>query len=290
MIMTVQSGENIISVINSSYYNLTAAEKRVADYINAHTVAAQGLSISELAAAAGVAEATISRFSKRLGYDGFSDMKLAIARSESAGEDSYSSVLGDITEKDGFEDVCKKVCATDVRAITDTFSLLSEKDIKAAADLMEQASVIISMGQGGSMVLAEEAAHLFATAGCNIYAVSDSHTQAIRAATMKKDGLILFFSYSGATIEAMQTLKAAKERGVKILLITKFPNSPAAALADTVLLCGSNESPLQLGSAAAKIAQIFLMDVLFSELCMRNLPACRHVREKIADTLADKNV
>ena len=288
--MAAQSDDNIISIINSNYYDLTSAEKRISDYISSHAAAAQSLSISELACETGVAEATISRFSKRLGYDGFSGMKLAIARSVSAGGDSYSSVLGDVTEKDSFEDVCKKVCATDIRAITDTFSLINERDIKTAADMIEKASVIISMGQGGSMVLAEEAAHLFATAGCNIYAVSDSHTQAIRAATIKKGGVVMFFSYSGATIEAMQTLKTAKSSGAGIILITRYPNSPAAELADVVLLCGSNESPLQLGSAAAKIAQIFLMDILFSELCMRNLSACRQVREKIADTLADKHV
>ena len=288
--MTAQHDDNIISIINSEYYNFTAAEKRISDYIISHVAGCQSLSISGLAAEAGVAEATVSRFAKRLGYNGFNSMKLAIARTISSGGEDYSSVLGDVTEKDSFADVCKKVCATDIRAITDTFDLIDPESVKAAADLIEKAPTVISMGQGGSMVLAEEAAHLFATAGCNFYSVTDSHTQAIRAATMDPGGVIMFFSYSGATVEAMQTLKVARGRGVKVILVTRYPNSPAAELADVVLLCGSNESPLQLGSAAAKIAQIFLMDVLFSELCMRNLPECRKTRERIADALSEKHI
>ena len=41
---------------------------------------------------------------------------------------------------------------------------------------------VLCMGLGGSMVLAQEAAHLFSTALPNFYAVEDSHHQAIRAA------------------------------------------------------------------------------------------------------------
>ncbi len=44
------------------------------------------------------------------------------------------------------------------------------------------------MGQGGSMILAQEAAHLFATARPNFYAVLDSHMQAIAAVPPDRPG------------------------------------------------------------------------------------------------------
>ena len=56
------------------------------------------------------------------------------------------------------------------------------------------------------------------------------------------------------------------------------------------LLCGADESPLQLGSIGARIAQMYLMDVLFSELCRRNLDQCRQSRARIADALAEKHM
>ena len=59
---------NIFEQINSEYYQLTSAEKRVADYVADHQQRTQYMSISELAEEAGVAEATVTRFCKRLGY------------------------------------------------------------------------------------------------------------------------------------------------------------------------------------------------------------------------------
>ena len=61
---------NVFEKINSEYYQLTSAEKKVADYAVIHQQKTQFMSISELAEEAGVAEATISRFCKRLGYNG----------------------------------------------------------------------------------------------------------------------------------------------------------------------------------------------------------------------------
>jgi len=72
---------NVFEKINSEYYQLTSAEKKVADYAVIHQQKTQFMSISELAEEAGVAEATISRFCKRLGYKGYSAFKLAVANS-----------------------------------------------------------------------------------------------------------------------------------------------------------------------------------------------------------------
>ena len=58
---------NVFEKINTEYYELTSAEKKVADYAVIHQQRTQFMSISELAEEAGVAEATISRFCRRLG-------------------------------------------------------------------------------------------------------------------------------------------------------------------------------------------------------------------------------
>ena len=62
------------------------------------------------------------------------------------------------------------------------------------------------------------------------------------------------------------------------------------ALVDVVLQCGSIEGPLQLGSVAARIAQLYLIDVLFSEMCRRDMERCRHQRELVAEALSEKHV
>ena len=140
------------------------------------------------------------------------------------------------------------------------------------------------------MILAQEAAHLFSTATPKFFAVWDSHIQAINASQMAPGDVALYFSYSGSTRELLECAKMIRERGASTILITRFPKSPGAELADAVLQCGADESPLQLGSVAAKIAQMYLLDVLFSEVCREDLENARRSRQRIADALSEKHL
>ena len=65
----------------------------MADYAVAHQQKTQFMSISELAEEAGVAEATISRFCRRLGYKGYNAFKLAVANS-TAGRSGLNPLSG----------------------------------------------------------------------------------------------------------------------------------------------------------------------------------------------------
>ena len=286
--ITTETGFN--QRVSKEYYNLTAAEKKVADYVIAHRAEAQHFSITELAGASDVAEATISRFARRLEYKGYNEFRLDIARSVTASASEMSPLSGEVTDHDSFSEIIRKIYTADVDAMTQTLELIDEQRIKKAADLIERAEKVFCMGQGGSMILAQEAAHLFTTTKSKYFAVTDNHTQAITASTMTERDAVLYFSYSGATTDMVHTLSIAQNRGAKVILITRFPNAPGAKLADVVLQCGSNESPLQLGSVAARISQMYLLDVLFSEVCLRNLDDCRKARMAIAEALTDKHL
>ena len=272
--------------ISNDYYSLTASEKKVADFVMSHQQETQYLSISELSARCDVAEATVSRFCRRLGYRGYNLFKLAVANASTQHKPWNNPLSGQVEENDSLEDISKKVYGAEVEALHQTVELLNMQAVKEAADLLESAGRVLCMGQGGSMIIAEEAAHLFSTVCNKFTAVPDSHRQAMAAASADPQDVILFFSYSGSTKAMMHTLKHAKKQGVRVILVTRFPNSPGTGFADVVLQCGSNQNPLQSGSIPARIAQLYLLDVLFSELTRRHITECREFRTRIADALA----
>lgn len=88
----------------------------------------------------------------------------------------------------------------------------------------------------------------------------------------------------------MHTLASPGRMGQGWCSSPASPSSPGAELADAVLQCGADESPLQLGSVAAKIAQMYLLDVLFSEVCREDLENARRSRQRIADALSEKHL
>ena len=280
---------NVFAKINNEYYQLTGAEKKVGDYVVLHQQKTQYMSISELAEECGVAEATISRFCKRLGYKGYNAFKLAVANS-TANRSLSNPLSGEVLPQDSIQDMCQKIYAADMDAAAQTMSLIRPETIRRAADLLLTADKVLCMGQGGSMILAMECAHLFSTARSGFFPVWDSHLQAIAASQLTERDAAIVFSYSGSTRDLPDLLKIVRERGAKSILVTRFPKSPGAMYADVVLQCGSREGPLQLGSVSARIAQLFLIDVLFSELCRRDIEGCKSRRELVADVLSDKHI
>ena len=281
---------SVQSRISSAYYKLTATERTAADYLMGHLSQAQFLSISELAEACGVAEATISRFCRRLGYGGYSAFKLAIAKSLAPAPHPLGEARGEVGPEDSVLVMGEKLLHTNTSVMSQTLGLLNPETLGRAADLLCGARQVYCMGQGGSMILAMEAAHLFSTCWPHYHAVQGSHIQAITAALLGEEDVLLFFSYSGSTRDILDLMQVARERRCKIILVTRFPKSPGAALADVVLQCGSDEGPLQMGTVPARISQLFLVDILFNEVCRRNLPEAMQNRERTASALAAKHI
>ena len=74
--------KDVLTSIADSYSLLTKSEKKVSDYILQKKGDPQYMSITALAEECGVTEATIFRYCKRLGFGGYSDFKLALAKSQ----------------------------------------------------------------------------------------------------------------------------------------------------------------------------------------------------------------
>ena len=276
---------DILERIHASYYQLTATERKVADYVLSQHAQVQFMSITQLADECGTAEATISRFCRSLKLKGFNAFKIELAR-----HSVPNAVKPQTHSIDTPAGRCQEVGRQATDAVNQTIELVQPKQVQQAVELIEQAPRVLCMGSGGSMILAEECAHMFSTVTGKFCSISDSHLQISAAATLEKGSIILLFSYSGATTNGLQVLELAKNRGIKTILVTRFPKSPAAKLADVVLRCGSNEGPFQLGSVAAKIAQLVVVDILFQEYYSRNQEVCEENIQSIASALSDMHV
>ena len=279
---------NILERIHACYYQLTAAERRVADYVLSQYSQVQFMSITQLAEECGSADATVSRFCRSLGLKGFNAFKIELAKysagiQASAPQDTPVSTN---TSEGRYQETAR----LSQTAITQTLSLLRQEDIDRTVELFEKASRVVCMGAGGSMLMANECAHLFSTVCNKFSSIWDSHLQMSFAATMHQTDVLVLFSYSGATRCGMEVLELAKARGIQTVLITRYPKSPAATLADVVLCCGSSESPFQFGSVPAKVAQLVLLDVLYQEFCHRNKADCGENLQRIAAALSEKHI
>ncbi len=281
--------KNILELITEQYHTLTRSSRKLADYILANVHDTQYMSISTLAEKSGVSEASITRFCKSLGLSGYNNLKLALAKA------TYITDIGDpsddpsnITSQDTLGIIFHKLYDANVISLNETMELLDETEISKAVDLLSDADRVFCFGQGGSMVMAMEAWARFSTATSRFIHIEDSHMQVMSISLATEKDVILFFSYSGSTKDMEDIMRIAKERRVSVILVTHFRNSRATEYADVVLLCGYNESPLQSGSVAAKIGQLFIIECLFYVFCKRNPEVYSKARSATVEAIMPK--
>ena len=291
MSMTTQ---DIFETISSQYFQLTNSEKKVADYVLSHRIDAQYMSISELAEECEVADATISRFCRRQGLGGYNAFKLELAKASMAtragNAEESEAVPAQVEDPSAFHAMCRRRLQENVSALEQTMKLINAEQLHQAAELLHDAKRVVCMGQGSSMVLAEEAWTLFSTISPKFTFIADSHFQLNSVALMSKEDVVLFFSYSGSTRELQDVLAVSRPMGVKVILVSRFPKSPGGQLADLVLQCGSNEGPLQVGSVTARMAQLFVLDLLFTEVCELNPERVIESQERVAEAASLKHL
>ena len=87
------------------------------------------------------------------------------------------------------------------------------------------------------------------------------------------DAVAVAISHSGATTDTYEFLRLAKESGAATNAITNDENSPLAGLADTVLRTAARESPLRSGALGSRIAQLLVVDCLFTGVAQANYEA-----------------
>ena len=276
---------NIIDTIRSRYYSLSPAEQKVANYVLSNYEKIQFMSISELAELVEVADATVTRFCRSLDLKGFNLFKIELATAIAETRAPTSQEKADDVLTSGQESA-----AESKKAIDETVSLLDKDAIDRVIELFGRADRVLCAGSGASMRIANECAHLFAIVEPKFLAVTDFHSQISAIATMKENDVLLLISYSGATVSGMELLELTKKLGIKSVLVTRFKRSPMARLADITLCCGSNEGPYQMGSIAAKIALLTLIDVIFREYRKENAEGAESNIKKIASALSDKHL
>lgn len=281
------ANQDIFSLIHSRYNSFTNTEKKVADYILENIKDVIYMSITDLADACNVGESSVFRFCKTMDLKGYQEFKIVVAHSISV-DNEIPQLSSKITMQDTIEQLSTKILSSNVHALTETYNLLSENDISRAVGYMVNSQRIHFFGVGSSLMTAMEAKNKFMRITSKTECSLDSHFQIMSAALMTEKDVAILISYSGSTKDTIEVAKVAKERGAKVISITRFIKSPLTSFSDITLLCGAHEGPLQGGSLSAKIAQLYLLDLLYFEYFKITNKEAVHNKELTAKAVIEK--
>lgn len=265
-------------LIQEHYPTLTRSEKKVADYVLKVGSQLIYATMSDIKVATKVGDATIIRFCQKLGYNGFSDFKIEIAKEDFTQQEQTRPA-------DYYDDISQHL----QEALTATAKLIDPKKLDQAVDLMSQAKNIYIFGVGGSAQVSESFSAILLRVGVQATPIGDPHIQAQLASLLGPTDLVVGLSLTGRTKDTYDSLKIAKDNGAKILAITNNFNSPVARLGDVVLQTAIEEF-LNGGSVAGRISQLYICDVLTQGYENRNEVDAVALRERVLRSIIDKSI
>ncbi|MFB5662296.1 MurR/RpiR family transcriptional regulator [Alteribacillus sp. HJP-4] len=246
--------------IKSSYSLFSEKEKRIADYIMEQPQEIVHSSISQVADDLGVAEATVFRFCKRLGFKGYQAMKIALA---SEIVSPIKDIHETIQEDDDERDIAEKVFKSNIRTLEDTLQVFQQEHFQCAVSALLEAGRIEFYGNGGSGIIAMDAHHKFMRTGLTTYAYQDSHFQIMSASQLTEKDVAVLISHSGSNRDMLEILDLVKEKGTKTIGITTLAKSPLSEKVDIPLYTVSQETEFRSEALASRLAQLSIIDALF---------------------------
>lgn len=287
--------QGILSRIRYLSGYMNPALRRIADRVMQAPDDVKSISIKDLAIQCEVSESTVTRFVREINVPSFQHFKILIAEELSQGISNSAQkidrhVYEDITEDDDSASVLSKVTARYSMTISDTLAALSPMELDKAVAAIEAADVIAFFAMGASLLCVENAILRFMRVGKRCIFFRDLGIRQVSISTLGPKSLAVGVSNSGRTIATVDSLQQAKSLGATTMALTSFPDSPIVRHADicifTPTVTGVRGPAEYNESMVSKIAQLQVIDVLYSLYAVRNFGRAIEGLERTSDVTA----
>ncbi|UHS58689.1 MurR/RpiR family transcriptional regulator [Agrobacterium vaccinii] len=246
---------------------LTPLEAKVVDTVFAMRDFSDETSLKQIADDAGVSEAMVVKITKKLGFSGYRDFRTAVSQYN---RQPTAEMHQELSVDDTSLEIVQKVFRTSINALEETLSILDMVAFDKAADLIHGAKHRDFYGVGGSAQIARDVAHKFLRIGVRASVFDDVHMMLMSAALLSEGDIAIGFSHSGNTTAIIEALQLAKRNGAQTIAVTNYNSSALAQAADVVLCSTAQGSPLMGENAAARIAQLNILDAVFMAVAQRD--------------------
>lgn len=245
--------------------SLRPAEQRVGEAVLRDPAGTADLSISRLAELCDTSVTTVVRFCRSVGFGGYPELRLALARetSREAGSAEGVELSSDIGRTDSLADIVAKIAFSDARAIEDTAATLDLDTLQTAIRTVVAARRVDIYGVGASAFVGQDLHQKLHRIGLTAFVWPDPHAALTSAALLDRDCVAIAISHTGTTTDTVDALAQARESGARTVAITNHHPSPLTEHADLVLTTAARETTFRSGAMASRIAQLAVIDCLF---------------------------
>ena len=251
--------------------SMTPLESEIASYILNNKDEITKLKIQELADILFISKSAIHRFVKKIGFSGFNDLKVSIAKENAdlLENNSYINVNYPFQEKDNPRQIAFKLLELYEKAIKDTFEYVDLDQIKAVSQLIDSADVIDVYTHAHNSNIAEDFQDKMLTIGKSVNCPSSFYNQRLTVLASDQKHVAIILSYSGKATFILPIVKNLYEKGVKVIQIGKAGSNYYSQYVTYHLSISDSENNRdRMSQFSSHIAMQYIMDVLYG--CIYN--------------------
>ena len=248
--------ESILPLIESKYEELTEVEKIIAEYFL--ETEDTDLTSKTVSNKLFISEAALTRFAKKLNLSGYREF---IYKYQSSRQSNFKRK----------QDIGLPVFDSYREILLKSYNLYNYKDYEKLAEAMLKVGRIYIYGVGSSGYLATEFAQRLIRLGLDAEAITDTHMLLLNSVRLKGDSLVMGISYSGKSIEVIDGLKKAGEKGCKTVLFVANDSERWDKYFDFVILVAHKQNLEYSNIISPQFPTMIMLDILFKKLYERRL-------------------
>lgn len=257
-----------IGSIQARCGDLAASEAKVVALLLADPLFVGASTTAQVAARAGVSPPSVVRAARAIGFTGFTELKIEIARARGT---TRFFAPPEVLAADA---TSAAVLETSIRAGTDALTALGGAVELPALDeavrSIQSARQVIAFGAGPWAAVAADAVFRLRAVGVTTIGIPDYLSAMIATRLLDTGDVVIAVSSTGRTSTTLAIADAALAAGASLIAITNQYGTPLATLADTALVVGGAPLPAQMAAAGSRLAQLVVIDALVATLALRD--------------------
>lgn len=257
---------NLLLKIRALLPSLYEQEQKVGQYVLNNPDQVVRLSIEELAERCRASDTTIFRFCRKVGADGYQDLKIRLAQDMATVRAPTYAIVNDA---DTAREVVSKAIMANVKALEDTLAVLDLPTIDRAVEALLAARRVDIYGAGGGAIAAFDLQYKLMRLGIRAVPHTDAEMQVVSATLLTPADAAVAISHSGESQAVLRALTVARDAGAKTIAVTNHPGSSIATAAQISLHTAAQESMAYGYPLGARVAQVGLIDVLYSYMALK---------------------
>lgn len=246
---------------------MSAIERRIADFLldNAHLL--RDYSSQQLADALGISQSSVVKFSQKLGFKGYPDLKYSIGEAVARAGGGDVGVATVATVEDPRAALAEHLWQLKAQAEAETQLINPGERIDAIAALLQQAGKVYVIGLGEDGIPARAFATRLSMLGIVTVHYVDAVLMQAGVSSAAPGDVLMVFSEHGRQPALCQISRLFHDRVGKVVTVTRHTPNPLRAYADAALLVSAHDERRHVEPLLYQSALQHLLDLIFLLLC-----------------------